>query len=105
VGSDLCDVAIPRRGVAAGVSDIDAGLRLVERLQRSVEVLVWRYSDAGLVDTITVENVDTAIFHSYGTSTIVRSSVVVGHWLKYDAEAAARSTTEMHDFLTAQLAR
>jgi dienelactone hydrolase len=26
-----------------------------------------------------------------------------GHWLKYDAGAAARSTAAMHDFLAAQL--
>ncbi|MEH2539458.1 dienelactone hydrolase [Bradyrhizobium sp. AZCC 1577] len=29
----------------------------------------------------------------------------LGHWLKYDAEAARQSTEEMHDFLAARLAR
>jgi len=28
-----------------------------------------------------------------------------GHWLQYDADAAARSTTEMHDFLAAHLGK
>jgi hypothetical protein len=54
-------------------------LRTVKRLQRSVEVLVWRYSDAGLADPVTVEHVDAIVFQSYGTSIIVRSSVVVVH--------------------------
>jgi dienelactone hydrolase len=28
-----------------------------------------------------------------------------GHWLKYDAEAAQRSVSEMHDFLATELAK
>ena len=30
---------------------------------------------------------------------------VFGHWIKYDADAAQRSVTEMHDFLAAQFAK
>jgi dienelactone hydrolase len=30
---------------------------------------------------------------------------VFGHWIKYDADAAQRSVTEMHNFLAAQFAK
>jgi dienelactone hydrolase len=44
-------------------------------------------------------------YHDFDSPSVEDGKLYFGHWLKYDAEAAARSTTEMHDFLTAQLAR
>jgi dienelactone hydrolase len=42
-------------------------------------------------------------YHAFDFSTLKYGSYRFGHWLKYDADAAQRSTAEMHDFLAAQL--
>jgi len=42
-------------------------------------------------------------YHAFDFSILKYGSYRFGHWLKYDADAAQRSTAEMHDFLAAQL--
>ncbi|HEY7999187.1 MAG TPA: dienelactone hydrolase family protein [Pseudolabrys sp.] len=43
-------------------------------------------------------------YHGFDVPGVGDGMRYFGHWLKYDADAAARSTAEMHDFLAAQLA-
>ena len=42
-------------------------------------------------------------YHAFDVPTLRSGSRLFGHWLKYDADAAARSISEMHDFLASQL--
>ncbi len=42
-------------------------------------------------------------YHSFDNPELRIAVRYFGHWLKYDAEAAGRSTAEMRDFLAAQL--
>ncbi|HKO69984.1 MAG TPA: dienelactone hydrolase family protein [Bradyrhizobium sp.] len=42
-------------------------------------------------------------YHAFDVPTLRAGIRLFGHWLKYDADAAARSISEMHDFLASQL--
>jgi dienelactone hydrolase len=42
-------------------------------------------------------------YHAFDFPSLSDGKMVLGHWLKYDAEAARRSVLETHDFLAAQL--
>jgi dienelactone hydrolase len=42
-------------------------------------------------------------YHAFDVPTLRSGSWLFGHWLKYYADAAARSISEMHDFLASQL--
>ena len=42
-------------------------------------------------------------YHAFDVPTLRAGRRLFGHWLKYDADAAARSISEMHDFLASQL--
>jgi dienelactone hydrolase len=42
-------------------------------------------------------------YHAFDAPTLSEGGRVFGHWLKYDADAAARSILEMHDFLATEL--
>jgi dienelactone hydrolase len=44
-------------------------------------------------------------FHSFDNPRLTEGSRYFSHWLKYDAAAAERAATELHNFLTAQLSR
>jgi dienelactone hydrolase len=44
-------------------------------------------------------------YHAFDFPGLKDGTTRLGHWLKYDAEAARQSTKEMHDFLAAHLAR
>ena len=44
-------------------------------------------------------------YHAFDVPGLADGRRMFGHWLKYDADATARSVTEMHDFLAAQFAR
>jgi dienelactone hydrolase len=43
--------------------------------------------------------------HSFDDPNLSEGLQAFGHWIKYDADAAQRSVTEMHDFLAAQFAK
>jgi dienelactone hydrolase len=43
--------------------------------------------------------------HDFDNPGLADGRRMYGHWLKYDADAAARAVGEMHDFLQAQLAK
>ena len=42
-------------------------------------------------------------YHAFDASTLKQGLYRFGHWLKYDADAAQRSTVEMRDFLATYL--
>jgi dienelactone hydrolase len=42
-------------------------------------------------------------YHSFDVPALRSGTRLFGHWLKYDADAATRSISEMHDFLASQL--
>ena len=42
-------------------------------------------------------------YHAFDNPSLRDGRRLFGHWLKYDPEAAARSVSQMHDFLTSQL--
>jgi dienelactone hydrolase len=42
-------------------------------------------------------------YHAFDVPTLRSGIRLFGHWLKYDADAATRSISEMHDFLASQL--
>lgn len=44
-------------------------------------------------------------YHAFDVPSLGDGRRMFGHWLKYDADAAARSVGEMHDFLQAQFAK
>jgi dienelactone hydrolase len=44
-------------------------------------------------------------YHAFDNPSAMIGGRYFGHWLKYDADAAARATSEMHDFLSAQFAK
>jgi dienelactone hydrolase len=44
-------------------------------------------------------------YHAFDAPILADGRLMFGHWLKYDADAAQRSVSEMHDFLAAQFAR
>jgi len=44
-------------------------------------------------------------YHAFDVPGLGDGRRVFGHWLKYDADATARSVGEMHDFLQAQFAK
>ena len=43
--------------------------------------------------------------HDFDNPRLAEGRRMYGHWLQYDADAAARSISEMHDFLQAQFAK
>jgi len=44
-------------------------------------------------------------YHGFDDPNLSEGLQAFGHWIKYDADAAQRSVTEMHDFLAAQFAK
>jgi dienelactone hydrolase len=44
-------------------------------------------------------------YHGFDDPNLSEGLQAFGHWIKYDADAAERSVTEMHDFLAAQFAK
>jgi dienelactone hydrolase len=42
-------------------------------------------------------------YHAFDATILSEGRQLFGHWLKYDADAAARSILEMHDFLATEL--
>jgi dienelactone hydrolase len=44
-------------------------------------------------------------YHAFDNPILADGRRMFGHWLKYDADAAQRSVSEMHDFLQAQFAK
>lgn len=42
-------------------------------------------------------------YHAFDVPSLGDGMRSFGHWAKYDADAAARSILEMHDFLAAEL--
>jgi dienelactone hydrolase len=42
-------------------------------------------------------------YHAFDAPNLPEGMRLFGHWLKYDANAASRSTQEMHDFLATEL--
>jgi dienelactone hydrolase len=44
-------------------------------------------------------------YHAFDNPSAMIGGRYFGHWLKYDADAAARAISEMHDFLSAQFAK
>jgi dienelactone hydrolase len=42
-------------------------------------------------------------YHAFDVRSLGDGKRIFGHWLKYDADAAGRSKSEMHDFLATQL--
>jgi len=43
-------------------------------------------------------------YHAFDVPGLADGRRMLGHWLKYDADATAHSVTEMHAFLQAQFA-
>jgi dienelactone hydrolase len=44
-------------------------------------------------------------YHAFDVPSLRDGILSFGHWLKYDADAAQRSVSEMHDFLATELAK
>jgi dienelactone hydrolase len=44
-------------------------------------------------------------YHAFDNPSLMIGGRYLGHWLKYDADAARRAVAEMHDFLQAQFAK
>jgi hypothetical protein len=67
-------------GLSEQPSSCGDGLGLIAGLERSPEIAIGFGTDASLIDTVALEHTYPVVFQSYGSSTNVRSSVVVGHW-------------------------
>jgi dienelactone hydrolase len=62
----------------------------------------WMALRAGKGAPVTL-TVYPGAYHSFDNPTLRDGRRLFGHWLKYDPDAAARSISEMHDFLATQL--
>jgi dienelactone hydrolase len=61
--------------------------------------MVWRAGKGAPVKLV----IYPGAYHAFDVPTLRSGIRLFGHWLKYDADAAARSVSEMHDFLASQL--
>ena len=48
-------------------------------------------------------NIYPEAYHSFDNPNLRIATRAYGHWMKYDADAAAKAHAAMHDFLAAQL--
>jgi dienelactone hydrolase len=62
---------------------------------------VWRAGKGAPVKLV----IYPGAYHAFDVPALRGGIRLFGHWLKYDADAAARSISEMHDFLAAQLGK
>jgi dienelactone hydrolase len=61
--------------------------------------MVWRAGKGAPVKLV----IYPGAYHAFDVPALRSGIRLFGHWLKYDADAAARSISEMHDFLASQL--
>jgi dienelactone hydrolase len=61
--------------------------------------MVWRAGKGAAVKLV----IYPGAYHAFDVPALRSGIRLFGHWLKYDADAAARSISEMHDFLASQL--
>ena len=64
----------------------------------------WMVLRAGKGAPVTL-TVYPGAYHSFDAPTLRDGRRLFGHWLKYDPDAAARSISEMHDFLATELGK
>jgi dienelactone hydrolase len=67
---------------------------------KDCEQWMQRRADKGAPVELTVY---PGAYHAFDNPSLRDGRRLFGHWLKYDPDAAARSVSQMHDFLAAQL--